>query len=211
MAGEMGREGASTPAEEAPGEAPAARRQPEPAPPEVRVGLRLRTARERQGLTLREVARRTGLSPSFLSQLERDQVSPSIASLKQLAGALGERVADLLADPDLEGLVLRRGQRPAWRLARVRYEQLAPGGGHLLQPQLLRFEPGGDLGQHPVRHEGEEFGLVLQGRVECAVGERVFVLEEGDSVCFDASLPHRTRNAGPGESVYLLVVTPATF
>ena len=178
---------------------------------EVRVGLRLRTARERQGLSLRAVARRTGLSPSFLSQLERDQVSPSIASLKQLAAALGERVGELLAEPAPEGLVLRRDERPAWRLARVRYEQLAPGGGRLLQPQLLRFELGGDLGEHPAVHEGEEFGLVLSGRVECAVGEQVFVLEEGDSISFDAALPHRTRNAAAGETLYLLVVAPASF
>src|SRR5688572_12185392 len=76
---------------------------------DVRVGLRLRAARERAGVTLREVARRTGLSPSFLSQLERDQVSPSISSLKQVANALGARVADLLAEPAAgEGVVVRR-------------------------------------------------------------------------------------------------------
>ena len=178
---------------------------------EVRLGLRLRAARERQGLSLREVARRTGLSPSFLSQVERDQVTPSIASLKQLATALGERVGVLLADPAPEGLVLRRGDRPAWALARVHYEQLAPNDGRLMQPQLLRFEPGGDLGEHPVVHDGEEFGLVLSGRVECFVGEQSFVLEEGDSVYFDARLPHRTRNTAATPSVYLLVVTPATF
>jgi transcriptional regulator with XRE-family HTH domain len=178
---------------------------------EVRLGLRLRAARERQGLSLREVARRTGLSPSFVSQVERDQVTPSIASLKQLATALGERVGVLLADPAPEGLVLRRSDRPAWELARVHYEQLAPGDGRLMQPQLLRFAPGGDLGEHPVVHDGEEFGLVLSGRVECFVGEQSFVLEEGDSVYFDARLPHRTRNAAATDSVYLLVVTPATF
>ncbi|HEX2513527.1 MAG TPA: XRE family transcriptional regulator [Chloroflexota bacterium] len=178
---------------------------------EVRVGLRLRAARERRGLSLREVARRTGLSPSFISQVERDRVTPSIASLKQLAAALGERVGVLLADPAPEGLVLRQGDRPTWELARVHYQQLAPDGGRLMQPQLLRFEPGGDLGEHPVVHEGEEFGLVLSGRVECFVGEQSFVLEEGDSVYFDARLPHRTRNAADAVSVYLLVVTPATF
>ena len=87
---------------------------------EVRVGLRLRAARERRGLSLREVARRTGLSPSFISQVERDRVIPSIASLKQLAAALGERVGVLLADPAPEGLVLRRGDLwgPETRLAR---------------------------------------------------------------------------------------------
>ena len=179
-------------------------------------------------MTLREVARRTGLSPSFLSQLERDQVSPSIASLKQVATALGIRVADLLAEQSSgDGVVVRRAERPVWRLARVRYEQLAPvappsgsgpgeGSGvpaaeRQMQPQLITFEAGGSLGDHPVSHEGEEFGFVLSGRVECAIGDDVFVLEVGDSVCFDARKPHHTRNAADGESAYLLVVTPPTF
>ena len=194
---------------------------------ESRLGLRVRAARERTGMTLREVARRTGLSPSFLSQLERDQVSPSIASLKQVATALGIRVADVLAESSGgEGVVVRRAKRPVWRLARVRYEQLAPVGPaagaaaatpatpaaeRRMQPQLITFEPGGSLGDHPVSHEGEEFGFVLSGRVECAIGEDVFVLEAGDSVCFDARRPHHTRNAADGESAYLLVVTPPTF
>ena len=182
---------------------------------DVRVGLRLRAARERAGLTLREVARRTRLSPSFLSQVERDQVSPSIGSLKQVANALGVRVADLLAEPAASGgVVVRRAGRSVWRLARVRYEQLAPAAPdqeRQMQPQLITFEPGGGLGDHPVSHPGDEFGFVLSGRIECAVGDDVYLLEPGDSVYFDAQRPHRTRNAAEGESAYLLVVSPPTF
>ena len=190
---------------------------------DVRVGLRLRVARERAGVTLREVARRTGLSPSFLSQLERDQVSPSIGSLKLVANALGVRVADLLAEQTGEGVVVRRAERAVWRLARVRYEQLAPAATpapgapvapdqqRQMQPQLITFEPGGSLGDHPVSHSGEEFGFVLSGRIECAVGDDVYLLDAGDSVYFDAQRPHRTRNAAAGESAYLLVVTPPSF
>ena len=188
---------------------------------DVRLGLRLRAARERVGVTLREVARRTGLSPSFLSQLERDQVSPSIASLKQVATALGVRVADLLAESaGGDAVVVRRATRPVWRLARVRYEQLAPAppaaphgsvAERQMQPQLITFEPGGSLGDHPVSHAGDEFGYVISGRVECAVGDEVFVLDPGDSVYFDARRPHRTRNAADAESAYLLVVTPPSF
>ena len=182
---------------------------------EVRVGMRVHVARERAALTLRELGRRSGLSPSFLSQLERDQVSPSISSLKQIANALGVRVADLLAEPESgDGVVVRRSARPVWRLAHARYEQLAPAvptETRQLQPQLITFDIGGSLGDHPVSHDGEEFGFVLSGRVECAIGEDVFLLDPGDSVCFDARKPHRTRNASEGESAYLLVVTPPSF
>ena len=152
-----------------------------------------------------------GLSPELPQPAGARPGQPLDRLLEAAGRRPGERVADLLADPDPEGLVLRRGQRPAWRLARVRYEQLAPGRRAPAATPAAALRARRGPGPAPGRHEGEEFGLVLQGRVECAVGERVFVLEEGDSVCFDARLPHRTRNAGPGESVYLLVVTPATF
>src|SRR5262249_59453644 len=74
---------------------------------------------------------------------------------------------------------------------------LAPGGGRLLQPQLLRFELGGDLGEHPAVHEGEEFGLVLSGRVECAVGrsEERRVGKEGRG---GGWLEHWRRKGGEG-------------
>ncbi len=177
--------------------------------------MRVQNARSQSGLTLRDLAARTGLSASFLSQVERDVVAPSIGSLKQIATALGVRVADLLAEPAAgDGTVVRSAARPVWRLTRVRYEQLAPataGQERQMQPQLITFEPGGSLGDHPVSHQGEEFGLVLSGRVECSVGDEVYLLEEGDSVCFDAQRPHRTRNAGDGEATYVLVVTPPSF
>lgn len=178
----------------------------------MNLGFRVHTERRRRGLSLRDLAGRTGLSASFLSQVERDVVAPSISSLKQIATALDVRVSDLLAEGSAgEEVVLRRGGRPVWRLARVRYEQLAPGPGRCMQPQLLTFAPGGDSGDHPISHEGEEFGLVLTGRLECGVGDDVLVLEEGDSVYFNARRPHRMRNAGDREATYLLVVTPPSF
>jgi transcriptional regulator with XRE-family HTH domain len=113
MAGEMRRTEATAPGAGAQEGAARARQ------PEVRVGLR--TARERQGLILREVARRTGLSPSFLSQLERDRVSPVHRLAEAVRHRPGEREGELLADPVPEGLVLRRAERPAWRLHEGRY------------------------------------------------------------------------------------------
>ena len=80
-----------------------------------------------------------------------------------------------------------------------------------MQPQLITFEPGGNLGGHPVCHDGDEFGFVLHGQVECAVGDDVYLLEQGDSIYFDARRPHRTRNAAAGEAAYLLVVSPPSF
>jgi mannose-6-phosphate isomerase-like protein (cupin superfamily) len=178
----------------------------------MNIGYRVRTRRQEQGLSLRDLAGRAGLSVSFLSQMERDLARPSISSLKQVADALDIRVGDLLVDPvQRNPTVLRRDERPAWNLSNVRYEQLATVDGRQMQPQLVTYEPGADSGDHPVTHEGEEFGMVLQGRAECWVGDELFVLEQGDCVYFDATVPHRMRNAGQGPCVWLHVVSPPSF
>lgn len=178
----------------------------------MNIGYRVRARRQEQGLSLRDLAGRSGLSVSFLSQVERDLARPSISSLKQVADALGVKVLDLLADPAHQhATVLRRDERPVWNLSRVRYELLTTVNGRKMEPQLVTYEPGGDSGDHPVTHEGEEFGMVLQGRAECWIGEELVVLQEGDCVYFDASVPHRMRNAGPEPCVWLHVVTPPSF
>ncbi|MDP9472691.1 MAG: XRE family transcriptional regulator [Chloroflexota bacterium] len=178
----------------------------------MNIGYRVRNRRKEQGLSLRALASRSGLSLSFLSQMERDLVRPSISSLKQVADALDVKVGVLLADPaQRHPTVLRRDERPAWQLSRVRYELLTTVQGQTMEPQLVTYEAGADSGDHPVTHEGEEFGMVLQGCAECWIGEELLVLKEGDCVYFDASVPHRMRNAGDEPCVWLHVVTPPSF
>ncbi|HEY3082474.1 MAG TPA: XRE family transcriptional regulator [Chloroflexota bacterium] len=178
----------------------------------MNIGFRVRAARRRERLSLRELAARTGLSISFLSQLERDKVAPSIASLKRVADALDTQVAGLLAEPSApDAVVYRRGARPTWQLARARYELLAPGEGRAMQPQLTTFEPGGSNGDHPVTHAGEELVFVLAGRAELGLGDDVTALEEGDAAYFEATVPHSLRNAGDGPCTCLVVVTPPSF
>ncbi|MDP9365910.1 MAG: XRE family transcriptional regulator [Chloroflexota bacterium] len=178
----------------------------------MNIGYRVRNKRQEQGLSLRDLASRSGLSLSFLSQMERDLVRPSISSLKQVADALDVKVGALLADPvQRHPTVLRRDERPVWQLSRVRYELLVTVQGRTMEPQLVTYEVGADSGDHPVTHAGEEFGMVLKGRAECWVGEELFVLEEGDCVYFDATIPHSMRNAGAEPCIWLHVVTPASF
>ena len=178
----------------------------------MNVGLLIRGRRQRQGLSLRELARRTGLSVSFLSQVERDLAAPSLGSLKQIATALGVKVSELVTEPETDRrMVLRRADRPVLQLARVRFELLAEREGRLMEPQLVTYEPGADAGEHPVTHEGEEFCLILSGVAEWQVGDNVVVLEAGDSLYFEAGLPHRMRNPGDQPCVCLVVVSPASF
>jgi transcriptional regulator with XRE-family HTH domain len=178
----------------------------------MNIGLRVRSHRLRRRLSLRQVAERTGLSISFLSQVERDLAAPSISSLKQIATALEVSIAELLAEPnDAHRTVLRSVDRPSWSLARVRFELLATADGRRMEPQLITFDPGGDSGTHPITHEGEEFMFLLDGRLECLIGDEVVSLEEGDCAYFSSEVPHRMQNASSDACRCLLVVTPPSF
>lgn len=178
----------------------------------MNIGFRVRVHRQQQHLSLRQFAAHTGLSVSFLSQVERDLASPSISSLKQIADALGIKVAELLADASEDHqVVLRRKDRPVWDLSHIRYELLTTARGRSMEPQLVTFEPGAESGDHPVTHEGEEFGMILSGRAECWIGDEFFELDTGDCVYFQASTPHRMRNPSDDTCVWLHVVTPPSF
>ncbi len=151
------------------------------------VGKQVRELRRRAGLTLRTLAVETGFSASFVSQLERGPVSPSIHSMEKIAGSLGTTLAHLFAgaeDAD-GGLVMRARDRKAlnsfWSRARV--EALAAGRGHgRLEPMLVTLRARGRSGKHPVAHATEEFAFVLQGHVRLRLGPDELSLGPHDAV-----------------------------
>jgi transcriptional regulator with XRE-family HTH domain len=152
------------------------------------VGLHVRSLRERSGLSLRALAARTDFSPSFISQLENGQVSPSIHSMEKIATALGVSLAAFFAHvgpAGRGGLVTRVKQRgqlsSSWSLAAI--EALSPmSADQRLEPLLITLQPGGRSGKHPVAHRGEEFALVLKGRPTLQLGPDEHRLATGDAV-----------------------------
>ena len=150
------------------------------------VGEHVRRLREQARLSVRALAARTDFSPSFISQLENGQVSPSIHSMEKIANVLGVTLGSFFAavGPGEGGLVLRRVDREpipsSWSNAEI--ESL---GRHSpqrrLDPLLITLAPGGRSGKHPVAHRTEEFALVLKGRVHLRIGPDEHVLSAGDS------------------------------
>jgi transcriptional regulator with XRE-family HTH domain len=176
------------------------------------VGLQIRSRRQRQRLSLREVATQTGLSISFLSQVERDRVAPSISSLKQIARALDVTVSELLAEHrDDHHAVLRAADRPTWSLARTQFQLLTTRPDRKMEPQLITYEPHGESGDHALTHEGEEFLFVLSGRLSCWIGDEQTSLEAGDCAYFSSQSPHRMATLDDAPCVCFLVATPPTF
>jgi len=181
---------------------------------EVDVGERLRELRRRRRATLRTVAERSGLSESFLSQVERGRSNASIASLRRIADALGVSVADLFepAGPP-RPRVVRRDDRPTLTFGVL-------GRKHLLTPKPLQnlevfvgeLDPGGSTGAEPYTHgDSEELCVVLSGSVELELDGETYELEEGDSIDYRSSMPHRISNAGDGVAEVMWIISPPSY
>ena len=183
------------------------------------VGERLRALRATAGLSLRGVASRAGLSPSFVSGLERGTTGASVAALVRLAAVFDTTVATLIGagddgareDPSAASRVVRRGRHAAIEAGRgVRIEELAMQPA-LLEPQLFVLAPGA-TSDGSYAHAGEEFMYVLAGQVAVWLDEReCHELGPGDALTFPSTLPHRFVALDGGETRILWVNTPPTF
>src|ERR671931_2225855 len=181
---------------------------------EVDVGERLRAIRRSRRATLRTIAERSGLSESFLSQVERGRSNASIASLRRIADALGVSIADLFEPGGLPGpRVLRRDERPALQFGIL-------GRKLLLTPRPLRhlevfageLEVGGSTGAEAYAHgDSEELFVVLSGTVQLELGGELFELETGDSIDYRSSTPHRISNAGDGLAEVMWIISPPSY
>ena len=191
-------------------------------PVAVALGSDIRGLRKAQGLTLSELAERTGRSIGFLSQIERGLKKPSVGTLQSLGDALGLGIgwfmqgADVGDDPEEHAVIVRGHQR-----RRISYTGLSSTDylgmqDHLLSPDLnanhglvlTTYAPGASSGDDLNGHEGEESGYVLSGTVVLELGERTYRLETGDSFHFDSAVPHRYSNPGPGPASTIMALVP---
>ncbi len=171
------------------------------------LGARIRSFREQQGLSLRALAERCGLSINAISLIERGQNSPTVASLHLLANALGVKITDFLEDSRQHAVVMvRHDQRLAAHGTGFLMESLGIGlRQQQLEPFLVTVEPGAGSSSEPMVHLGQEFVYCLTGRIEYQVGSQNYSLEPGDSLLFEAAQPHRFRNSGDSPAQLLLI------
>jgi transcriptional regulator with XRE-family HTH domain len=176
----------------------------------VRLGARLRHAREASRLSLEEVAQRCGVTKSFLSRVERDMTSPSIASLMGICDAVGLSVADLFQIPQTT-LVRRRDRPPVGDLpkaADVVDTLMTPAGERHVTVLETAVTAGGSGGSVLYTLPSEcEVCFVLDGTVEVQVEDQTFALEAGDALTFGAAVPH-TWWATSDEARILWILAP---
>jgi transcriptional regulator with XRE-family HTH domain len=181
---------------------------------EVDVGERLRELRRSRRATLRTIADRSGLSESFLSQVERGRSSASIASLRKIADALGISMADLFEPGGLPGpRVLRREERPALSFGILgRKLLLTPKPLHNLEVFAGELEVGGSTGEQQYAHgDSEELFVVVSGSVQLELGDESFDLGAGDSIDYRSSTPHRVTNTGQELAEVMWIISPPSY
>jgi transcriptional regulator with XRE-family HTH domain len=180
--------------------------------PETRIGERVRALREAQGLSLRDLAARSGVSAPMLSQVERGETSPTLAIAGRIAAGLELTLSQLLRlDEGGHVVVVRAGTRRARRRRGHRVEELTPPlPGQRADVSMHALEPGattGGPGDPPMHEPGSrETAVTLEGELTLFVDGERHTLGEGDSVTFDADLPHHFENDGAGRARFLAVV-----
>jgi transcriptional regulator with XRE-family HTH domain len=182
------------------------------ADPSPTVGLRIKALRDAMGLSLRDLAERSGVSAPMLSQVERGETSPTLASAAKIAAGLELTLSQLLRlDEGQHVAVSRAGGRRRSTRGGHSFEELTPPlPGQRADVSVHDLEPGATTGgrEDPPMHEpgSRETAVVLAGTLALVVDGTRYELQEGDSVTFDADLPHHFENDGEEPTRFFAVI-----
>ena len=180
----------------------------------MQIGEKLRQLRIQRNLTQGELADRCELSKGFISQVERDLASPSIATLVDMLECLGSDLKTFFTDESKEKIVFAPAdlfEKPDDEEKHGKITWLVPTAQkNSMEPILLELDSGGETAEMPP-HEGEEFGYVLAGRVILRIGTREFAIKTGGSFCIHPSTTHSLANHGKTRAKVLWVSTPPSF
>jgi transcriptional regulator with XRE-family HTH domain len=183
---------------------------------EVQVGDHIRKFREAKGITLQQLAEKTGFSSALISQIENRMVSPPLGSLVKIANAFDTSVSAFIGGKEERAFsivrkedrttVSRVGLKEGGKSAYT-YEALGAGkAGRKMEPFLVRLQPLLDRNLVRNSHEGEEFLFVLSGKVEVFLDKYSDVLSEGDCIYYNSTIPHHVHSTEEREALILAVL-----
>lgn len=178
------------------------------------VGARLKTVRRAQGLSQRALAKRCGVTNAAISLIESGAISPSVGSLKRILDGIPIGLSDFFGFPlaDQERIFFPANELVEIAGGQISYRQVMPDlSGRSLQILHEHYLPGSDTGKVLLRHEGQEGGVVIRGRLEVHVGDQKRVLGPGDAYYFESTRLHRFRNASDEVCEVVSACTPPSF
>ncbi|MDF2959831.1 MAG: MerR family transcriptional regulator [Paenibacillus sp.] len=169
----------------------------------MEIGATIRTIRKKKGITIGQLCEATGLSQGFMSLVENNKTSPSLATLDSIAGVLQVPLAFLLLKQEERMKVTRKdGRTFSFYKGQLKVEHLGEEGG--LRLMLIEVPPGPPSSLDTNVHEGVECHLVLKGKLLARQGEDEYILEEGDTFSWQSFVPHYVTNIGDETAVLLI-------
>ena len=177
----------------------------------MEIGEKIRDLRQGCDLTQEELADRCELTKGYISQLENDLTSPSIATLIDILSALGTNLKEFFDDAEDEKIVFTENEFIEKVESGYTLNWLVPNAQkNEMEPVLMQLNPKSAT-EEDVPHEGEEFGYVLEGQITVLFGKKKHVCKKGESFYFESKKPHTIINSGNSKAVFIWVASPPTF
>lgn len=185
----------------------------------MKIGRIIRKIRTGAGITQAELAKKSGLDFTTISKLEKGSLTGTITTHRKLAKAFGISLLDFykeLDEPAVPAAEVSTGSKPKsdvfyYNKKAISQILLSRISRHKMVPELTRLETGGSTHLEQKPKGTEQFIFVLEGKIELKAGETVYRLRKGESIYFDASLPHVISNLAPGASRCLRISSPASL
>ena len=177
----------------------------------MEIGSKIKRLRQQLNLSQSELADRCELTKGYISQLENDLNSPSIATLVDILSALGTDLSEFFKKEDDERIVFSKDDFIEKREDGMTFRWIIPNAQkNMMEPVLVELEAGAETPED-VPHEGEEFGYVLEGRIAVVIAGRSRTVKKGESFYYYAGKAHCIVNKGKGKARFLWVSTPPNF
>ncbi len=177
------------------------------------IGKRISYFRKKNQMSAKELAEKANVSASYVSQVEREKITPSVELLRRFSKALRVPVFMLLAEDDEEKELIRLEERNIIKFPNIdlTYEIVTSNSSNVVGVLIGRLGPGHFTSETPLYHEGEECILIQKGTLKVELAGKDYVLKEGDALYMKSSLPHRFINTGDEVCVFQLIITPPRF
>ncbi len=177
----------------------------------MELGAKIREMRQKINLTQEELADRCELTKGYISQLENDLTSPSIATLVDLLNALGSNLSDFFHEETEPKVVFSQAEYIEKQSEGMVFSWLIPNAQkNMMEPVLVELSAGAETNAD-FPHEGEEFGYVLEGKIEIVFAGGRHTAKKGESFYFTADKEHYIVNKGKGRARFLWISTPPNF
>ncbi len=182
------------------------------------IGPKIRETRQSKGLTLNQLAKNTGFTAGYISQLERDIIDPSLSALRKIANSLNVPVYGFLEEPEKQSTVILANKRQKLELpdTNIVYEFLTPmGSDSSIKPKMVmiyyHLDAQSWISEENLTHKADECIFVTKGSIEVYLGDEKYLLNEGDSIYIKENVPHRIYNPGKEKAIGVSTISPAIY